>query len=291
MDLNALGLFITAARTGSLSEAARQSRVPLPTLSRRVRKLERDLGVRLLERGPRGLALTPAGARLVEDAGPALASLVEAEQRLHDREGIAGTLRISIPPNFEPGWTLLSEFGELHPAVRFEVFVTERSVDLVADGIDVVLRVGDRGFRSYHGRTLARYRHQVVAAPALIERQAIEAPEDLRSVPCVGWRTPERLVWSVGGRDLSIEPLLVVNDYAHLLQLALSGKAVTELPPFLARRPIQDGRLVPVLPDHPMPEVPVRALVVEKRSMPALIREFLDVAVERFPDIVHPRVP
>jgi len=288
MDLNALGLFIAAARAGSFSEAARRSRVPLPTLSRRVRRLESDLGVRLLERGPQGLALTAAGTRLVEDAGPALASLAEAEQRLRDKEGIAGTLRISVPPNFEPVWKLLSEFAELYPAVRFDVFVTERSVDLVADGIDVVLRVGDRGFRSYYGRTLTRYRHQVVAAPTLIERHAIEFPEDLRSVPCVGWRTAEPLVWSLGGRDVPIEPLLIANDYSHLLQLALSGKAVTEVPPFLAYRPIQDGQLAPVLPDHPMPEVPLRALVVEKRSMPALVREFLDVAVERLPLIIHP---
>jgi len=289
MDLNALRLFVGAARAGSLSEAARRSRVPLPTLSRRVRKLESDLGVRLLERGPQGLALTPAGMRLVDDAGPALAFLTEAEQRLHDKKGIAGTLRISVPPNFEPVWTLLSEFGELYPAVRFDVFVTERSVDLVADGIDFVLRVGDRGFRSYFGRTLTRYRHQVVASPALIQRHAIEAPEDLQSVPCVGWRTAGRLVWSLGGRDVPIEPLLIGNDYAHLLQMALSGQAVTEVPPFLAYRPIQGGLLVPVLPDLPMPEVPLRALVVEKRSMPALVRQFLDFAVERLPVIINPR--
>jgi len=186
---------------------------------------------------------------------------------------------------------LLAEFGERYPAVRFDVFVTERSVDLVADGIDVVLRVGAQGFKSYYGRTLTRYRHQVVAAPALIERHAISVPEDLRSAPCAGWRTAEPLVWTLGGLDVAIEPRWIANDYSYLLRMALSGTAVTELPPFLAYRPIQEGLLAPVLPDHPMPEVPLRALVVETRSMPALVREFLDVAVARLPDLVRSREP
>ena len=82
MDLNAVKLFVQAAEAGSISAAARMSGVPLPTLSRQLRKLEDQLGTRLLERGPRGLALTPAGSQLISDAQPALASLAQAEQRL-----------------------------------------------------------------------------------------------------------------------------------------------------------------------------------------------------------------
>jgi len=168
MDLNALELFVAAAEAGSLSAAARRTRVPLPTLSRRVRKLEDDLGVRLLERGPHGLALTPAGTQLLAEATPALATLSQAEQRLYDSSGVAGTLRVSIPPHFEPMQFVFSEFCRRYPAVRLDVFVTDRRVDLVADGIDVVVRVGEGGYSSYVGRTLARYRHRVVGAPSLL---------------------------------------------------------------------------------------------------------------------------
>jgi len=286
MDLNALRLFVAAAQAGSLSEGARRTSVPLPTLSRRVRKLEDELGVRLVERGARGLALTPAGTRLIADAEPALASLSQAEQRLSSEDGVAGVLRVSIPPNFQPLWTVLTRFGERYAAVRFDVFVTDRRVDLVADGIDVAIRVGEEALSSYVGRSLTRYRHQLVASPNLLAHHPIEAPEDLQSVPCVCWRTVGQPVWFLGGRELAIEPRLASNDYLHLLHLAMSGKAVTELPPFLAARPIEEQSLVPILQDYPMPERHVRALVVEKRAMSPLVRQFLDFAVEQVPNVV-----
>ncbi len=281
MDLNDLRLFVAAARGGSLSEAARRSGVPLPTLSRRVRALEDDLGVRLLERGPRGLGLTAAGTQLLADASDGLEILLQAEQRVHDSSGVAGELRVSVPPDFDPAWKVFSEFGRVHPAVRFDIFVADRRVDLVADGVDVAIRVGGGGFASYLGRTLARYRHQVVASPGFLERHPVDAPDDLREVPIACWRTAGQVSWTLGDADVQLTPWLSTNDYRHLLSLAQSGAAVTELPPFLAQGPLEAGRLVPVLPAHPMPVQHVRALVVDKRSMSPLVRAFLDfIAVE-----------
>jgi DNA-binding transcriptional LysR family regulator len=283
MDLNSLGLFVAAAQAGSLSEAARRTDVPLPTLSRRVRTLEADLGMRLFDRGPQGLTLTPAGTQLLGDAAPALASLTQAEQRLYHPSGMAGTLRVSIPPHFEPLWPMLSEFRRRYPAVRLDVFVTDRRVDLVADGVDVAIRIGERGFKSYEGRTLTLYRHLVVAAPALLKNHPVTAPEDLLSIPCGCWRAPGPPVWRLGSVDLRLEPVLVTNDYIHLLTLALSGEAVTEDPPFLACKALQEGLLAPVLSDHPLPQQEVRALVVEKRAMTPLIRRFLEFVDDELP--------
>lgn len=283
MDLNSLELFVAAAEAGSLSEAARRNGVPLPTLSRRVRTLEEDLGVRLVERGPKGLALTPAGTQLLAEAAPALATLSQAEQRLYDASGVAGTLRVSLPPHFEPMWSVFSEFGRRYPAVRFDVFVTDRRVDLVADGIDVVLRVGEGGYSSYVGRTLTRYRHRVVAAPSLLQGVEIESPADLRNLACASWRTGGPPSWTLGDVQLRLDPVLVTNDYEHLLQMAVSGQAITEVPPFLASEPLQDGRLIEVLPDHPMPLQSIRALVVDTRALAPLVRQFLDFAANAVP--------
>jgi DNA-binding transcriptional LysR family regulator len=283
MDLNSLELFVAAAKAGSLSEAARRHGVPLPTLSRRVRTLEEDLGVRLVERGPKGLALTPAGTQLLAEAAPALATLSQAEQRLYDASGVAGTLRVSLPPHFEPMWSVFSEFGRRYPAVRFDVFVTDRRVDLVADGIDVVLRVGEGGYSSYVGRTLTRYRHRVVAAPSLLQGVEIESPADLRNLACASWRTGGTPSWTLGDVQLRLDPVLVTNDYEHLLQMAVSGQAITEVPPFLASEPLQDGRLIEVLPDHPMPLQSIRALVVDTRALAPLVRQFLDFAANAVP--------
>lgn len=276
MDLEALGFFVAAAEAGSLSEAARRTGVPLPTLSRRVRKLEDNLGMRLLERGPRGLALTPAGTQLLADAAPALATLSQAQQRLYDGAGVAGTLRVSLPPHFEPMWSVFSEFLRQFPAVRLDVFVTDRRVDLVTDGIDVVLRIGEGGYSSYAGRTLIQYRHRVVAAPRLLQGVEIGNPADLSDFACACWRPRGRPSWTLGDVEIQLDPVLVTNDYKHLLQLAVTGQAITEVPPFMACDLLEDGQLVEVLPDHPMPLQSLRALVVETRALSPLVRQFLD---------------
>jgi len=285
MDLNALRLFAAAAQAGTRSAAAQRTGVPLPTLSRRVRRLEDELGIRLLERGAQGLSLTPEGKRLLADAGPALASLAQAGERLHDEAGIAGTLRISVPPSFKPLWTLVSDFGRDYPAVRFDMFVTDRAVDLVADGVDVSINVVRDGSEPLRGRTLARYRHRVVAAPAFLDRHPVRAPTDLAELPvaCFRTRTGAAGVWSLGDERVRLTPRLATNDYLHLHQVALSGEFVTELPPFLAEGPIREGSLVPVLEAHPMPSREVRVIVPETRWTSPLVQQFLDTCAEVLP--------
>jgi DNA-binding transcriptional LysR family regulator len=290
VDLNALKLFAAAAEAGSLSAAARRTGVPLPTLSRRVRQLEDDLGLRLLERGPQGLVLTRAGTQLLAEVGPALATLQQAHQRLRDGSGVAGTLRVSIPPHFEPMWSVFAEFGQRYPAVAFDVFVTDRRVDLIADGIDVAIRVGDGGSSSYVGRTLARYRHRVVASPVLVRGAKLERPAELRERPCACWRTSKTPAWTLGGVQVELDPVMMTNDYEHLLRIALDGRVITEVPPFMARGPIEAGRLVEVLPEHPMPLASLRALVLDTRALSPVIRQFLDFVADEIPTALLARL-
>lgn len=288
MDLNSLRLFVEAAQAGSLSEAARRTGVPLPTLSRRVRALEDELGTRLLDRSTRGLQLTHAGARLFADADPALVLLSQAEQRLHDAGGVSGTLRISVPPHFEPLWPILEDFRDRFPHVRFDVFVTDRRVDLVADGIDVVIRVGEGGHESYVGRTLARYRHKLVAAPSLVAGVLLGSPEDLLQFDCACWRGSGAPAWRLGEETVRLDPILTTNDYQHLLQLAVRGRAVTEAPPFLVHELLRDGHLVEVLPHLPLPRQAVRVLVTDTRLLSPLVRQFLDVVAKAAPGALDP---
>ncbi len=288
MDLNSLGYFVAAVQAGSLSAAARRTGVPLPTLSRRVRKLEEELGVRLLERSAQGLLLTDAGARLFAEAEPAVALLVQAEQHLHDESAVAATLRVSIPPHFEPFWSVFASFSDRFPGVSFDVFVTDRRVDMVADGVDIVLRVGAAGRASYVGRTLARYRHRLVAAPSLVDGVELTTPEDLAVVATACWRTGVASSWQLGDQRVSLSPVVITNDYRHLLTLALGGRAITELPPFLACEPLRSGRLVEVLPAFPLPLQSVRALVADTRLLSPVVRRFLDFAVESVPTVLDP---
>ncbi len=142
--------------------------------------------------------------------------------------------------------------------------------------------VGDGGHSGYVGRTLARYRHRLVAAPQYIQGVVLESPEDVRRVACACWRTASPS-WQLGDTTVPLEPLVSTNDYRHLLHLAVAGRAITEVPPFLAWDMLAAGRLVEVLPDHPLPPQTVRALVVETRLLPPLVRQFLDFAAEAVP--------
>lgn len=103
-------------------------------------------------------------------------------------------------------------------------------------------------------------------------------------MPIACWRASGPASWTLGERTLLLRPWITANDYRYLLELALAGEAVTEVPPYLAQHLLDAGRLVSVLPDHPMPEQLVRAVVVERRAMSPLVRPFLDFAAAKLPE-------
>ena len=280
MDLNATRMFIHVAQAGSLSGAAERANVPLPTLSRRIRELERQLKVQLLERSTRGARLTEAGTRLYEYAIRGIEALADGEQAvMSDQAGLKGRLRLSIPPSFEPWWALLRSFQHRYPDIQLSVYSTERRVDLIQDGVDVALRVGAVADESLIARRIVVYRHVLVASPALIaELGEPQSLDDLRLYPCVAWVASigERAVWRLGDQSFEPRPALTTNDYLHLRSLALSGKVMTELPPFLASTAIARGQLRAVLPNHPLPEQTVNLLYLSHRYPSTIVRAYLD---------------
>jgi molybdenum-dependent DNA-binding transcriptional regulator ModE len=119
MDLNATRMFVAVVQAGSLSAAAIRVGIPLPTLSRRIRDLERQLKVQLLQRSARGAQLTDAGMRLYEHAGRGIEALLEAEQAVvSDQARLKGRLRLSLPQTFEPWWELLAAFQRRYPDIQ-----------------------------------------------------------------------------------------------------------------------------------------------------------------------------
>src|SRR5882757_4937631 len=291
MDLNATRMFVGVVQAGSLSAAASRLGIPLPTLSRRIRDLERELKVQLLERSARGTKLTDAGTKLYEHASYGVEALLEAEHAIaNDEARIKGRLRLSLPQTFEPWWDLLTSFQRRYPDIQVRVYSTERRLDLVEDGIDVALRVGAIVHETMVTRHILTYRHILVASPKLIECLGMPAkPEELRHFPCGMWASgidlPSR--WELGG--LKVEPgaVLLVNDYRQLCNRALDGDIVTELPPFLAAGPIREKRLVPLLPQHPLPEQPVNLLYPRHRHRSTIVRAYLDFCQSHLPHIAQ----
>lgn len=280
MDLNAVRMFVAAVQAGSLSAAAARLDMALPTLSRRIRELEAELNVRLFERNARGVRLTDAGTRLYEHASRGIESLEDAARALvSDEAHLRGTLRLSIPPSFEPWWELIAAFQRSHPQVRVSVLTTERRVDLVEDGIDVALRVGEVVHDAMVGRRLLDFRHVLVASPQLLARVGEPTSlEDLRQLPCGVWQgsSAAGAIWQLGDQRFEPAATLVTNDYLHLRYCAIAAELLTELPPFLAQDALQRGELKRVLPDLPMPAQDISLLYPSRRFVSSIVRAYID---------------
>ncbi|WP_162095234.1 LysR family transcriptional regulator [Pseudomonas chlororaphis] len=282
MDLNAARMFVSVVQCGSISSAANLLQLPLATIRRGIRELERSLNVQLLERSARGTRLTAAGSQLYEHASRGIEALAEGEQAVrNDRTHLQGRLSVSVPAAFESWWKLLAEFQRRHPEVQVAVYTSERESDLAQDGVDVALRAGPLFDEDRPARLLGSYRHLLVASPLLLERLGTpQTPADLRGFPCAVWsrHADAREQWQLGDQSYSPDPLFAANDYLHLRQLALTAKVVTELPAFLAAEALRDGRLHALLPHLPMPEQQLHLLYPNQHPPSNIVRAYLDFA-------------
>src|SRR5215813_622510 len=183
IDLNSLAIFAKVAEARSFSEAARRLKMPISTVSRRVAELEDQLGVGLLERSTRNLRLTDVGAEVFEHAQRS-AEISEAVGNIVSNQSstVSGVLRLSAPPSISDTLLvpLVTAFQASYPSVRVQVLVTDRFVDHIAEGVDLVFRLGALKDSSLVARRILAYRHQLVASPTYInDCQPLEKPQDL----------------------------------------------------------------------------------------------------------------
>lgn len=191
MDFNSAALFVKVVQYGSFSEAARRTNTPVATVSRWIAELEKDLGIRLLERSTRHLRMTLAGTTFYEYAVRGFEAFETGLSILEDQQQeLTGTLRLSLPPAFLPMQLLLQDFQARYCKVKLEIFITERKINLIEDGIDVALRVGELKDNQTIARKLGEYSHQLVASPDFLEKYGEPSqPEQLLTMPCASWNT------------------------------------------------------------------------------------------------------
>jgi len=283
MDLNSVDMFVAVVQAGSFSGAAKKTGIPVATLSRRVNGLEKELGVRLMERSTRHLRLNEAGSILFDYAVRGLQELNAARLAIENREKeLKGSLRLSLPPNFEPWWQLLQNFQTKYPNVDVDIFITERKVDLIEDGIDVALRVGDVYHQSTIGRQIATYRHLLVASPEYIKKYRMpRVPNDLLALRCASWNMKSgRCIWQLGDCDIEVQPFLQVNDFSQLKYLALQGQCITEIPPFLVKKEIANGQLISLLQNYPCPEYELNLLYPSRHNLSRIVRVYVEYCLE-----------
>jgi DNA-binding transcriptional LysR family regulator len=300
-DLNALAVFAKVVEAGSFSEAARRLKMPVSTVSRRIAELEDQLGVRLIERSTRNLRLTELGAEVLEHAirSAELSEAVESivSNRLAD---VSGTLRLSSMPSVSDTLTtpLVTAFQASYPNVHVQILLTERMVDLIADGIDLAFRLGPLKDSSLVARRILTYRHQLVASPSYLkDREPPRTPQDLRSHRLLTfsyWR-PENS-WAFvhkNGRDketLTFQPHLSMNDFAGLAPALVAGAGIGDLPPVVQPSLIESGRLVEVMPDWGFRTHDLSLIHVANRHLSKPCRLFKEFAVKMSPTL-FPNLP
>lgn len=282
MDLNSVRMFVTVVSKGSFSSASKALGTPIGTVSRRVSELEKDLGVSLLERSTRRLRLTEAGAVLYEYSTRGLQDLEAGLLAINDQQkNLIGRLRLSIPPSFEPLWKVLSDFQSIYHQIEIDLYVTERKLDFIEDGIDLALRIGEPNSLSAILKRISVYRHKLVASKGYLKKKdKIRIPADLIDHSIAAW-TPkgEAIEWQLGKETIKINPKVRSNDYAQMKYLVQSSNYITELPPFFCADLIASGALVEVLPDYPFPEQQVSFAYPSTRLLSRITRVFLDFAV------------
>jgi len=257
-DLNSLIIFAKVVEAKSFSEAARRLKMPTSTVSRRVADLEEQLGVVLIERSTRSLRLTDVGSEVFEHAKQS-AEISEVVDNIASNHvsTVSGELRLAAPPSISDTLLapLVGAFQASYPNVRIQVFITDRIVDQISEGVDLAFRVDPQlKDSSLVARKILTYRHQLVASPAYLAGcEAPQEPRDLlqhRLLAFSFWKPTNTWNFVNGKRKetLTFHPHLSMNDYAGLAAALLAGTGIGDLPPLVQPALIRDGLLVEVMP-------------------------------------------
>lgn len=284
MDLLALADFNLVARHGGFRRAARVTGRPKATLSRRVAELESSLGLRLFERGSRTLKLTQEGRALYERTGVLLTEIDETAAAIASGGNRPqGRLRISAPLLFSQTamGKLAAGFRLKYPEVRLEVTTEDRSVDMVEEGYDLVIRVNPDPDESLIGRIFLHDRLVVVASPGLTR------PADGIAVPAVVRGPGDGLaVWDVttpaGKSRIAIDPVLCLSSFLMVRDAVRAGVGVASLPFSLASHDLAAGTLVH-WGDLQATDIALWLLYPSRRLLSARVSAFLDYMKDAFP--------
>lgn len=284
MDLLALADFNLVARHGGFGKAAREAGRPKATLSRRVSELEARLQLRLFERGGRALKLTEEGRALFERTGTLLTELDEAAAAIASGgANPRGRLRISAPLLFSQTamGKLAAEFAMKYPQVRLEVTTEDRTVDMIEEAYDLVIRVNPNPDENLVGRAFLHDRLVVVASPRLVR------PSDGRPVPAVVRVSGDRATtWSLksatGPSSIEVDPILQLSSLPMVRDAVQAGVGAGRLPISLVSHDLAAGRLAH-WGDIDAADIALWALYPSRRLLSARVSAFLDHLRLAFP--------
>jgi DNA-binding transcriptional LysR family regulator len=288
----ALTTFAKVVETGSFARAAERLGLSLSAVSRHVAELETHLDARLLNRTTRRLSLTEGGQAFYERCVQLLADLDEAEVVVAAASIVPrGTLRLTSSATFGTRHLApaIAGFEARHPQIRFEVELSERAVDIVEEGLDLAIRIGEIGSQNLVGRRIGSTRLVCCASPGYLARHGEPGtPEELAAHPCFTYEyAPNRGIWTFrdaqgGEHSIAVTGPVHANNGRFLEALAVAGMGIAREPDFIVGPSVRAGRLRPILRQYDPPPLNIYVVYPSRRHLSAKVRAFADFLAARF---------
>lgn len=278
-------IFIRVAHSGGFTAAAEQLGLPRPTISLAIQQLENRLGARLFNRTTRRVSLTRDGEALLERA---MALVNDSEELEHlfkpDIRSLSGRLRVDLPSRLARRQVApaLPRFLERHPGIQIDLGSSDRTVDLVHEGVDCALRVGEMAASSLVARPLGVFRMINCASPSYLARHgAPHTPQDLAQHYAIHYAAPAagRLApweWREQGQThtQAMQTRVSANNAETYIACCLAGLGLIQIPAFDVQENLQRGELVQVLQDWPAPSMPVQIVYPHRRHLSRRVQVF-----------------
>jgi LysR family transcriptional regulator for bpeEF and oprC len=293
MDLGAIAAFVSAAEGGNFTVAATELGISASGVSKAVSRLENELHVRLFNRSTRSLSLTADGVALYRRYKQILIDLEDAKLAMSQAQNVPrGPLHVSIPVAFGRSRVIpaVSAFMRQYPLVKVDVSVTDRFVDVVEEGFDAVVRIGDLPDTRMIARSLGVTRFVVAASPLYLQQcPRPEKPEDLSHHNCVSFISPhtrkvaEWVFISNGQKDVYIPAgTLSLDDGEAMVDAAISHSGLIYCQDYIIEKEVKEGKLVRILDDFTTPQKPVVVMYPQNRHLSLKVRVFVDFMVAHF---------
>lgn len=294
LDLTDIGSFLEVVQSGGFARAADRLGVSKSIVSRRISRLEEELETRLLTRTTRGISPTEAGLQFQDKAQRIMDDLEEARELVSRQgNGISGRLRVAAPLSFGSRHVapLLAELADTHPALEIDATFSDKVIDLVSEGVDVGIRIGQLKDSSLIARKIAPVRQAVLGSPDYLARHGVPAtPADLAGHRCILYSGGNILEWRFkqGSRWIAVRPKgrLRADSSDAILPWLEGGLGLAAVPTFMISDAVRAGRLRPVLEQYAMPEAGLYVVRPQGQHVTGKVRAFVDAAVERFSGVL-----
>lgn len=287
--IQSLKIFAAVAEAESFAGGARKVGLSAPSVTRGINALETSLGVRLFTRTTRSVQLTDVGRTYLEDARHILAQLQAADDAARGAAtNPKGKLHITCPNEFGRIYVspITTEFLDLYPSVSASVLMLDRVVNIVEEGFDIAVRIGELPSSGLTAVRVGQVRRVVCGSPEYFSKNgAPQKPSDLKSHQVIAVSTSTRRVEWRFGRDMqdsvTLKPRLTTNSIAAALSIARNHWGVCRVLSYQIGPDLQEGHLKTVLNDYEPAPLPIHLVHVEGRRAPAKVRAFIELAKER----------